>query len=123
MPKFAGESCAGIWELPKELSGLDGRGWNELKTDGGGWKGGGWDINGPESGGGGNGRGDRREERLLLLLFVGPGLSLNLFHRFLMAYSCPCRPGTCFIRSLAGTFFQHQVLWAVNKLLDFLNQR
>ena len=32
LPKFADESYAGIWKLPKELSHLGGGGWNELKT-------------------------------------------------------------------------------------------
>ena len=40
MQKFADESRAGIWKLPKDLSGLSGGGWNELKTDCGDWKGG-----------------------------------------------------------------------------------
>ena len=34
LPKFADESYAGIWKLPKELSHLGGGGWNELKTGG-----------------------------------------------------------------------------------------
>ena len=87
MPKFADESCAGIWKLPKELSGC----------------GGGGSINGPGPGGGGNAGGDVGGE-ILLLLFVGSCLSLNLFSRFLIAKS-PGGPGACFIRSLAKTFF------------------
>ena len=70
LPKLSDESCAGIWKFPKELSDLCGDGWNELKTDSGGWKGGG-------RGGGMNGLGpgeidcgDRGGERLLLLLFL-----------------------------------------------------
>ena len=52
--KLADESCAGIWKLSKELSDLGGGGgWNEIKTDSGGLKGGGGGgINGPGPGGG-----------------------------------------------------------------------
>ena len=101
--KLADESCTGIWKLPKELSGPAGGGWNELKTDGGGWKGGsGGGINGPgPEGGSAGGDGGRK----ISLLFVGFCLSLNLFNQFLIAKSCPSAPGVCFIWSLAKTFF------------------
>ena len=59
--------------------------------------------NGPGSGGGGAG-GDGGGE-ILLLLFVGFCLSLNLFNRFLIAKSCAGGDGTCFIMSLAKTLF------------------
>ena len=60
-----------------------------------------------DGGVGGNAGGDGEEE-ILLLLFVGFCLSLNLFNRFLIAKSCSDGPGTCFIRSFVKTFFQHQ---------------
>ena len=44
-------------------------------------------------------------EEILLLLFVGSCLSLNLFSQFLIAKSSPGGPGACFIRWLAKTFF------------------
>ena len=75
LPKFADESCAGIWKLPKELSDLGGGGWNELKTDGGGWNGsggGGGGINGLGPSGGiddGDGGGETLLLWLLLFLF------------------------------------------------------
>ena len=52
LPKFADESCGRIWKFPKELSDLGGGGWNELKTDSGGWRGGGGGggMNGPGQG-------------------------------------------------------------------------
>ena len=43
LPKFTDETCAGIWKFPKKLSDLGGGSWNELKADGGSWKGGGGD--------------------------------------------------------------------------------
>ena len=69
MPQFADESCAGIWKFQKELSGHGGGGLNQLKTDGGRWKGGGRGINGPGPEGD-NAGGDGGVE-ILLLLFVG----------------------------------------------------
>ena len=67
--KLADESCTGIWKLPKELSGPGGGGWNELKTDGGGWKGGSrGGINAP--GPGGSAGSDGGVDILLLLVPV-----------------------------------------------------
>ena len=60
-------------------------------------------MNGPGPGGGNAGR-DGGGEILLLLLFFGFCLSLNLFNRFLRAKACPGGPGVCFIRSLPETF-------------------
>ena len=78
--------------------------WIELKTDSGDSKRGvGGGINGPGPGrgsAGGDGGG-----KILLLLFVGPCLSLDLFNRSLIAKSWSGGPGTCFIRWLAKTFF------------------
>ena len=68
--KLADESCAGIWKLSKELSDLGGGGggWNEIKTDSGGWKGGGGGgINGPGLRGGYASSDGGRE----ILLFIG----------------------------------------------------
>ena len=105
--KLADESCAGIWKLSKELSDLGGGGgWNEIKTDSGGWKGGSsGGINGPGPRGGYAGSKGGRE----ILLFIGSCLFLNLFNWFLIAKSCPGGPRACFIRLLAETFFQQQV--------------
>ena len=87
MWKLAGESCAGIWKLPKELSDLGGSGWNELKnpSDGGrgGINGGGGGNPGPWPRPGGSTGVDGRGE--ILLLSGGSCLSLNLFNRFLRA--------------------------------------
>ena len=92
-------------KIVKALSDLGGGGvWNELKKlmvdvekeAGGG-------INGPGSGG--RSAGDDGGAEILLLLFVGFCLSLNLFNRFLIAKSCAGGHGTCFKRSLAKTLF------------------
>ena len=92
-------------KLPKEFWSRSGGGWNELKTNGGGWKGGGGGIIGPGPRGEGNAGNDGGGEILLLLLFVGFCLSLNLFNQSLRAKSCHGGPGAGFIRLLAKTFF------------------
>ena len=107
LPKFADESCGRIWKFPKELSDLGGGGWNELKTDGGGWRGGGGGggMNGPGQGIDGGDGGGERLLFLLLLFFGSVSTSLNLSDRFWIAKSCQGGPGAFFTRSLATTFF------------------
>ena len=105
--KFADESWAGTWKLPKELSSLNCWDWDESKNlSGSGWKeGAGGKKNvgdGPGAGGRGNAGGDGGGERLLSSF--GSYLSLSLFNRFLIAISTPGGVGACLIRSLDKFF-------------------
>ena len=90
--KFADESCAVTWKLPKELSGLNCWGWDEsIKLSGNGWKQGGGgkgnpgDV--PGAGGGENAGANGGGEKLLSSF--GSCLYLNWFNRFLIAKPPP----------------------------------